>query len=177
MAEGRVIIMTGATGTGKTTNIKEIISQIPLPKYFIDKDGEYKEFNSYWVNGHSIKKAFASMKNMLKDKENYAAVFSEAGIYMTHNEGDDEEMREILKSARRRGGWLCLDFHGLSEVPLWTLKYCNYLYIKKTVMESASQLKKWKDYPEIMEARKFVQESENNFETIIINPRNLRIDL
>ena len=57
----------------------------------------------------------------------------------------------------------------------WTIVY--YLVMKKTSMETISQLKKFSVYPEILKTYKSLMNSENEFETKIIIPRNLKVEI
>jgi len=175
--EGRVIFMAGTTGTGKTTFTIENISKLPLPKYFFDIDGEFLKFGSQKVSREvNLEIQAEKFKQLVSPKWESVFVFSESGIFFQHG-SNDIYMREILKSARRRGNWIFFDFHSLSEIPVFFLKFCNYLVIKKTVMETREQINKFKHYKPIMDAYKKVMESENNFETVLINPRTLNIEL
>lgn len=175
--QGKVWFLFGTTGTGKTTFIQEQLKKIPLKKNIFDIDNEYTDFGT---------KAFDRKKPLLESSTEFkkqvcglwenAIIFSEAGIFFTHMTGFDLEMREILKGARRRGNFVFFDFHSLSEIPIGMLKYCNYLVMKKTALETKQQLQKFSQYPEIMEKYKEVMRSKNNFETRIIEPRNLIVE-
>lgn len=170
--DGRVIFLAGATGTRKTTWIREqVLLRVNLPRYINDIDREFMpEFHNVpYINPSEFKKK-------VQDKWESIFVFSEAGIYFSHKEGVDMVMREILKSARKRGNWVVFDFHAISELPVEMLRFCNYLVIKKTVMETSQQINKFKQYPEILEAYTKVMNSANEFETVILNPRNLRVE-
>jgi len=174
--EGRVIELAGTTGTGKTTFIKETISKAPLPKYIFDIDGEYKMFKNY---GKPINRSIGLMENIQLFKKQVAPlwesviVFSEAGLLFAHGEANDLEMRELFKSARRRGNLLLLDYHALSEIPIETLRYTNYLVLKKNVMQTKSQLNKFAAYPEILNKLRKCAQSTDNFHTEVIIPREL----
>lgn len=175
--EGRVFFMCGTTGTGKTTFTKNQISKLPLEKIAFDIDGEFKGIaNCFPIDKKKITKSVESFKQNVSPMWQKAIIFSEAGLFFTHNSGIDFEMREILKSARRRGNFVFFDFHSLSEVPIEMLKYCNFLVIKKTIMETKQQLSKFSAYPEILNRYKKVMASKNNFETEIIIPRNLEVN-
>ena len=177
--QGRVFFLCGTTGTRKTSFIREKIYSIPLPKRILDIDGEFLDFGA-----KQIDRKINSSLNFHADKFKrdvcglweHVLVFSEAGLFFTHGTGADLEMREILKGARRRGNFVFFDFHSLSEVPVDMLKFCNYLVIKKTVMETQQQLRKFSTYPEIGNAYRKVMSSKIDWATEIIIPRNLKAE-
>lgn len=178
--QGRIFFICGTTGTRKTTFIREKLSQIKLPKRIFDIDGEYLDFGSKRID-RKINSDLNFHKNSFKKNvcEVYetAIVFSEAGIFFTHHSSMDLEMREILKGARKRGNWVFFDFHSLSEIPIDMLKFCNYLVMKKTSMETKQQLSKFSIYPQIFLAYKKIMQSKNEFETIILEPRKFTVEI
>ena len=177
--EGRVYFLFGTTGTGKTTLIKKYLKALSRQKTFaFDIDNEYTDLTGKRFDRKKAKleDQAAEFKSKVSELWEHNFVFSEAGIFFTHHEGYDMEMREILKSARRRGNHVFFDFHSLSEIPIAMLKFCNYLIMKKTVMETLPQIKKFSAYPEIIQNYREVMKDKNIFATKIIEPRKLIIN-
>ena len=177
--EGRVYFLFGTTGTGKTTLIKKYLKALSRQKTFaFDIDNEYTDLTGKRFDRKKAKleDQAAEFKSKVSELWEHNFVFSEAGIFFTHHEGYDMEMRELLKSARRRGNNVFFDFHSLSEIPIGMLKFCNYLVMKKTVMETLPQVKKFAAYPEIIEKYKAVMRHPDIYYTEVIEPRKLIIN-
>lgn len=176
--EGRVYFLFGTTGTGKTTFIQEKLDKIPLPKKIFDLDGEFSKYGAKQINDKDVPNEMAKFKNDVSRLKNHCIVFSEAGMFFAHGESAtfDFTMRRILKSARRYGNFVFFDFHSLSEVPTKMLKFCNFLIMKKTSMETYAQIMKYKHYTELIKRYKKVQRSKDPYATEVIIPRDLEID-
>lgn len=177
--EGEVNILIGRTGTGKTTYIRKALEVIPLKKEIFDIDNEYRDFGTIPLK-RTEKKSLEDFADEFKNKIcsvwESVIVLSEAGIFITNNGNVDMAMRELLKGARKRGNFVFLDFHKLSEVNVNILTFANRIIIKKTQFETKAQINKFSHYPIIVESMRTVQNSSNEFSTVSINRKDLKID-
>lgn len=153
--QGKITILTGYPGTGKTSWIDAYIKLIPLQKNILDFSGEYRHFGVKTIEvteSRSVDNYRKEFKFTVVNKWEKVIVFSEAGAYIKNNKKPDSEMSLIIKEARKRGNWLFLDFHSLSEINIDLLKVSDFLILKKQPMEPLAQIKKFLHYREIKDA-------------------------
>lgn len=178
---GGVYLFAGATGGGKTTLIRDMIKLLPLPKEIFDADGEYRlwtpQLDRYDEKREDILEDLAvDFKRRVAPLAERVIVFSEAGMFV-RNRFMSFQVLEIIKSARRRGNFVFMDFHSISEINKDVLRVMDYLYIKKHGLESSEDLRKFSKYPSIIKALTEVQSSSNKFEYRIITRQNLEIKM
>lgn len=179
--DGFITFLEGATGHGKTTWIQDYISKVPLPKFGLDISGEYAKFGIKQTNLPPVKDAIINAANEFKykmlNKWESVIIFSEAGIYFKNKKQMDYEISLILKEARKRGNWIFMDFHKLSEIPIDMLALSDKLVMKKATMETLPQIKKFFHYPEIKEKYIAVMDSTNKYATEIVHTKKLTINI
>lgn len=179
--DGWIDFYFGQTGSGKTTGIKNALikSSCPLPKFAFDLSGEYAQFGVKPVDlkGRTIKQAAYDFRNLMINKWESVIIFSEAGIYFKNRQQMDEEMSLILKEARKRGNWVFMDFHKLSEIPVDMLGLSDRLVMRKTTMETGTQIKKFYHYREIIDSYRSVMADTNRFAVREIYTKKLKVKI
>lgn len=152
----KCIILVGATGTGKTTYVKQnILSNLPrMKKLIYDVNNEYKEYRG------SI---FMPIKDFLKKANectNTIIMYEEATIFFKHN-NQSTDITEQLVRKRHTNNLFIFNFHSLRQVPLYILDFCNYIVIKNTVDNHKNVEDKFKDFEAIYQAFERVREESN----------------
>lgn len=154
----KCIINVGATGTGKSTQTKELLMQSSQPEFIYDVNGEYKDYKGAVSNLN-----FKDFLERAKEKRNTTIVFEEATIFFKQ-QGSSEDMLNLLVRKRHTNNLIILNFHSLRKVPLDILDFANYMIIRKTNDLDSVISKKYEEHIEIWEAYKEVKESENQYE-------------
>lgn len=121
------IIIVGATGTGKTTFVKNIIKKVPNKKalFIYDVNNEYKEYFPYplqTVSDFMEKTQFIS-KGVF--------VLEEATIYL-NNRSSNEYLTQLLVRKRHTNNTILLVFHSMRAVPRYIYELSNTIVIFKT---------------------------------------------
>lgn len=163
----KAIIVVGSTGTGKTTFVKEILSEVNTPLFIFDVNNEYKEFANKNYN-HSDFKKFTSDANT---KTNHCVVYEEATIFFSHG-GSTELIRSQLVRKRHTGNLFVFNFHALHQVPMYLLDFCDLMVIKKTKDNSKLIYDKFKYNENIINAYNAVKEDGNKYALRLITEIN-----
>lgn len=120
------IIIVGATGTGKTTFVKERLKNVhstALHLYDINK--EYGDF---------YKQPFTSFEKFTtaaQKKTDSVLVFEEATIFLS-NRSSNDGLRDILVRKRHANNTIFLVFHSLRTIPRYIFDLSNYVVLFKT---------------------------------------------
>lgn len=126
MSGGKVIIIVGARGTGKSTVLKELLSKVPNKEsiFLFDVNHEHLEYgNRAFDNFDSfIKKAVALERSVI--------VIEEATIFLSHYK--QREVLELLVRARHTKNNIIFVFHSLRALPRYIYDLGNFLILKKT---------------------------------------------
>jgi Cdc6-like AAA superfamily ATPase len=156
----KCIVIVGATGTGKTTEVCKVLSSINIPLYIFDVNNEekYRTFKNTWNKDVNIKSFITSAKQ----KRETCIVFEEATIFFSHA-GSTEEIKTILVQKRHTKNLIIFNFHSLRQVPLYILDFCDLLIIGKTIDNKKNIEDKFKDFQEIWQAFNMVADSPNKY--------------
>ena len=158
----KCIVIVGATGTGKTSEVCKILQQIDIPLLIFDVNNEekYRTFKNTWNKDVNIKNFVQSI--VLNHVKNTCIVFEEATIFFSHG-GSTEQIKQILVQKRHTKNLLIFNFHSLRQVPLYILDFCDLLIIGKTIDNTKNIEEKFKDFEEIYQAFTEVKADANKF--------------
>ncbi len=120
-------IVVGATGTGKTTYVKDNLSKVPNKDSIIvyDVNNEYSEFYDYeFIDYKTFLKNLTTVKNSV-------VVLEESTIFLGVR-GDIEDIRNILVRKRHTKNYIFLCFHSLRSVPRYIYDMADYITVFKT---------------------------------------------
>ncbi len=124
--EGKVIIICGDRGHGKTTTGKGLIKHVSHDALFIH-GFRASQYNDIYKKPPMSTKAFTKMMLTL---QNAVVVYEEATIYFPH--ARNEDLIDLLVGSRERNVTIIFMFHSLRSIPryIWDLK--DLLIIHKT---------------------------------------------
>jgi len=116
-AEGKILILIGGRGSGKTETIKNLCNEVKGKKYVFEfnKDGEFVELND------KDKKEYSNIKDcaIIEDMDNQDI---EAGLYI--NEDFSKPTRDgeavyldLIKHTRHKGINIMIVTHTLNQIP------------------------------------------------------------
>ncbi|NDF16195.1 hypothetical protein EB061_12905 [bacterium] len=157
----KCIVITGATGTGKTTEVVKILKELNArPHYIFDVNNEekYRPFKNKWSKIVDIKKFLTELKPVKGSN----IIFEEATIFFSHS-GATEEIKSLLVQKRHTNNFLIFNFHSLRQVPLFILDFCDLLILGKTIDNRSNIENKFKDFSEIYEAFNMARDSPDKF--------------
>ena len=158
----KCIVIVGATGTGKTSEVCKILEQITIPLLIFDVNNEekYRRFRNTWNKDVNIKNFVSGIVGA--KVQNTCIVFEEATIFFSHG-GSTEQIKQILVQKRHTKNLLIFNFHSLRQVPLYILDFCDLLIIGKTIDNTKNIEEKFKDFEEIYQAFTEVKADANKF--------------
>jgi DNA helicase HerA-like ATPase len=121
---GKAFIVIGATGSGKSSFVKNCIARIPDAfRHIFDVNGEYYE-----------NRALPEIKTFLKEADNRQhsfIVFEESTVFFS-NRGRSDLMTKILVGKRHDANVIFLLFHSIRAVPFYIFDLCNYAVVFNT---------------------------------------------
>lgn len=123
----KTILNVGATGTGKTTRVKNILSKVKnRKKYIYDINNEYGNFNEF-QNLPTLQE----FESKIIDIKNSVIVIEEATIFFS-NRGYSNSLVNALVRKRHTKNLFILNFHSINDVPLYVSKLADYVLLSKT---------------------------------------------
>jgi len=132
-------IIVGATGTGKTTYIKNIIKSVNKDALFIyDVNNEYRDYFNYEFVDFEI---FIESADRLRKS---VIVIEEATIFL-NNRSSNYYLKDILVRKRHKNNFIILVFHSLRSVPRYIYELANYITIFHTNDSPEMTAKELKD--------------------------------
>lgn len=156
----KCIVIVGATGTGKTTTVVNLLKEVDLPKVIFDVNNEekYKPFKNLWDKNFD----FENFINKACEFKSTCIVFEEATIFFSHS-GATTNIKKLLVQKRHTKNLLIFNFHSLRQVPLFILDFCDLLVLGKTVDNRKNIETKFKNFTEIFEAFNLAQSSSDKY--------------
>jgi hypothetical protein len=123
----RAQLIVGATGTGKTTEVKRLLSKVANKNaiFIYDVNNEYKDFYPYEFIDFS-----EFIEQMTRVKKG-VMVFEESTIFLS-NRNCNRLLVDILVRKRHTGNYIFLCFHSLRSLPKYVLDLCNYITLFHT---------------------------------------------
>lgn len=121
---GKAFIIVGATGSGKSSLIKQLIKDVPLSSLQIyDVNGEYFPSSDLPTMEIFLKRQKSVKKSVI--------IFEEATIFFS-NRGSNREMRELLVRKRHAENVIVLVFHSIRSIPYYIYDLCNLVFVFRT---------------------------------------------
>lgn len=121
---GKAFLIVGATGTGKTTFVKDRIKNVnPDALIIYDINAEYDTKIPLMD--------IEEFTDKIMDVNNAVIVFEEAAVFFGVK-GNDKKMRRILGLKRHRKNVIFLNFYSLGDVPQYIYRLSNYIVLFKT---------------------------------------------
>jgi len=162
-------IIVGKKFTGKTTSALKIVDiyELPAHAYDVRKEEKYRKHKNVtrfwgdedeWVD-HLIEHDYKACC--------ITFITDEAGDVFEHVT-KNKRAKKAFRGGRFNGNIYIFIFHDLTEIPKYVLRFCNYLWIKKSDGEDDEIRKKYRSRPEIYEGWKYVNASTNPHCTIEI---------
>lgn len=126
----KCIIIVGGTGTGKTTEVCKILTQLQGRKNYIfdvNNEQKYTLFSNQWDKNCDFEKFLESLQKVREAN----IIFEEATIFFSHNSATTS-IKKLLVQKRHTNNILFFNFHSLRQVPLFILDFCDLFIIGKT---------------------------------------------
>jgi hypothetical protein len=170
------IVNIGQTHSGKTTRTIEIIKAIPNKRILVNDiqhEKKYRE-NSFITKFYGSEKDYSFLIKKLHRTtiilEDAAGYLPHGGSAVTYKNSQGEETNIVRSLARKRfsGNAFILNFHALRQVPEYIMDYVDYFYIGKSRGVVKNIIKKYENYPEIIDAWLNVQEQESPYSFISV---------
>lgn len=152
----KAIAVVGMKGTGKTTEVKKIITRLNAPRYVYDVNAEYSK---------NPLPDFETFAEKMRTKTNSVIVFEEAAIFFS-NRGTFKALREIMIRTRHTNNFVIFVFHSLRQIPIDIFEGLNMIALKKTNDREDLLKSKYKDNPFIIPAWNSVMQDPDRFKTI-----------
>ncbi len=136
--DGKVILVIGQRGTGKTTKVKSLIKNVnPDALLLHDVGGQYKD-----IYKKPLLK-FDEFTTLCTKIEKGVCVFEEATIFITHSRNQD--VTDFLVTSRYRENTIIFVFHSLRTVPRFIYDLSNFIILFKTKDKESFVIERYED--------------------------------
>lgn len=156
--DGKVILVVGQRGTGKTTYVKRLATMVhPDSLLLHDVGGQYKDI---------YKKPlipFDEFTELCTKIEQGVFIFEEATIFVSH--ARNETITDFLVTSRYRENTIVLVFHSLRSVPWYILNLTNFIVLFKT-KDPISLIEEKFQNPDFTEVFKRVNSDPNKYANV-----------
>jgi Cdc6-like AAA superfamily ATPase len=121
-------IVVGATGTGKTTFVKDFLKRVPNKDsiFIYDVNNEYNEFHD-----EPFEPDEEIYLTRIMNLKNSVIVMEEATIFFS-TKSISKQMKSMLVRKRHQFNYIFLNFHSLRQVPHWVYELCTHITVFKT---------------------------------------------
>lgn len=155
MIDGKVILIVGRKGSGKTTRVKEIIKGVHESRLLLhDVSAQYQD-----VYKRPLLK-FSEFTAACRKVMQGVLVFEEATIFIGHFRNED--ILDFLVTARHRKNTCLFVFHSLRDVPLYIWRMADFLFLHKTLDTVENITDRFRN-PELVEVFTAVQADPNQY--------------
>lgn len=161
--KGKLWIVCGFTGTGKTTFVKRLISKVPDPVIY-DVNNEYNRPQFY---GDELPAVDDWLEYVNTKARNKVVIVDEATIFFKTS-GSGKKLMEALVRKRHTKNTYILNFHFLGSVPNDVLAFANYFVLFKTKEREDLIRPKLESEPVIWSCYKQLQTHPNPHEHRVI---------
>lgn len=163
---GNSIIITGGTGTGKSTYVKKLLSKVnPSRIILFDLNNEYPKNYSIDNFNYSSFNAIDNFCEVACTAKNSVIVFEEATVFFS-NRGNNQKIISMLISKRHKKNILIFIFHSLRSIPRYIFDYSNKLILFKT-NDSFEVVKSKFNHTDLEAAFKEVQRGRQFFNSTV----------
>lgn len=123
---GKVILIVGARGMGKTTTVKKLLSRVHADaRVVLDVNGEYKDlYNKPFIGFEEF------AKKLVKTKHAFIVV-EEATVSLS-NRSYSKDMADVLVRARHADNTIVLVYHSIRQIPTYIFPLANMVILHKT---------------------------------------------
>lgn len=121
---GKAFIIVGATGSGKSTFVKNLIAPVDVNRLFVyDVNREYFPAEPLPDIDEFLTEVSRVTESVL--------IFEEATVFFS-NRGNDKRMRSLLVGKRHARNVVILLFHSIRSIPFYIFDLCNYVVVFNT---------------------------------------------
>jgi len=124
---GKVILVVGARGMGKTTTNKKLIAPVHIDaRIIMDINGEYTGLYKHakFFDFDEFTKKAVNMKGAV-------ILIEEATIYL-QTQGQNKDITRLLVISRHADNTVIMSFHSLQRVPKYIFELANMIILHKT---------------------------------------------
>ncbi len=156
MKLGYSIVVSGHTGTGKTTSVKSTLKKIKNNSmYIFDVNAEYLEFNNKAKNAHD----FDVFLDLVEDVKNSVIVFEESTIFLSKS-SNLKKIRSLLVRKRHNKNVVIFNFHSVRSVSNFIIDLSDFYILHYTTDKPEYINHHFKDSPEMISAYNYVQRGQ-----------------
>lgn len=123
---GKVYIIVGARGSGKSTIIKNLIKNVDKDRLFC-----YDVQTEYGLGDFESLPDIDDFLTLMLPAKNSVIIYEEATAFFS-NRGSNKAMRKHLIDARHRNNQIFLVFHSIRSIPLYIYDLSDYVYVLQT---------------------------------------------
>lgn len=157
MSNGKVIIIVGEMGSGKTTYIKNFSSRLKDKQTLIylrlKDDYEGKKVKKFTNFMDFINQAKKSKDTLLLIDEAFTCLPKQLTIKMNNPSHPHNKLADMLVNTRKMNNFLFIILHSLKQIPTeWLLDYCDYLVRFNTKDKLQYQINRFETFPNIVES-------------------------
>ncbi len=154
----KTIAIVGMTGTGKTTDVKNILNKTSKAKKLIyDVNQEYEEYHT-----QPELPLESDFKKQVLESKNVLVVFEEATIFF-NNKGHDEQLERLLVRKRHINVMIVMCFHSLIDVPDYVRRKIDIMILHKVQDNEKAVERKYSSQQQIINAFYEVNRHESRF--------------
>lgn len=158
---GKVILIAGGRGTGKTTLLKQILKPVNKNALLLyDPAQQHKEL----YNGKFI--PFSEFTEKITKVSNAVIGVEESTIYLS-NRGYDSNIVDLLVQSNQRGNAVILIYHSLASLPVYIYNLADAIYLKKT-NDIERKIDSRFDSEPLIKAFKSLQKTSDKYATIYV---------